>query len=570
MEAPAKGPESAPAHSSPPHRMPRACGAIGGYDRDRVLAIGAAIGAEMRIAHEGDGSILMLDREPLRWRGGPGARLAWAGPGHLGAPAPASWQDAACKWEANGLFTNAGATTLFTSVTGTLPLYLQRGEGASYFAHAIDPLAISTPGAMEIDWRAWAAILSLGYPIAGRTPFAGISRLDPYSLVTHGPAGPSIEEQRWPWAEIDATLSASQGAPAVVEAMREEFRRLGDGPIRCPVSGGYDSRLVLALIAERGLSDVTACTVPEEMRLEAVEETVTGVCGMLGVPHTMIDVQASEYWDDQHRRYLANDFQRVQHPWLGPVLVRHLEAGRGLVLDGLGGNVQFQPGAGYLGRQLLESEGSYWRAMFWRKMKKKGPLRMLRNDLWPLLRGAARSDWLEIADRYDGHPNAASLTFYRTRTLRAIAMRPYGSLAEIAPVATPIMRDGVARATLAVDPHDKLEDQLYNESFALIDKRLGELETSNAAARVRVRTPRLEQPESLRGYRDLLGDGPLAPHLSRAARLWLGDGDDATALLRSGFKEGMEAIAMFHAWHRRYRDRLGEIDVAADLGLDAT
>lgn len=53
-----------------PPRNPVACGALGSYDPSIVARIAHLSEVEMAEAHRDRRSILMLDREPIRWRSG--------------------------------------------------------------------------------------------------------------------------------------------------------------------------------------------------------------------------------------------------------------------------------------------------------------------------------------------------------------------------------------------------------------------------------------------------------------------------------------------------------------------
>jgi hypothetical protein len=61
-------------------------------------------------------------------------------------------------------------------------------------------------------------------------------------------------------------------------------------------------------------------------------------------------------------------------------------------------------------------------------------------------------------------------------------------------------------------------------------------------------------------HRELLGDGPLAPHVSPDLRRWLSSPQRGE--LSPDLRIGMEAISLFHSWWRRYRDVLKPVDVA--------
>src|SRR5690606_10523985 len=102
---------------------------------------------------------------------------------------------------------------------------------------------------VSTDWAAWANILSVTSPLGDQTPFQEIRRLPAFSglrvtadgtltTVTYEPA----------WFAVEPRDSAS---PAdVIDVLRSVI----DGPRAVvPLSGGWDSRLLAMLLAERGV-----------------------------------------------------------------------------------------------------------------------------------------------------------------------------------------------------------------------------------------------------------------------------------------------------------------------------
>ena len=61
-------------------------------------------------------------------------------------------------------------------------------------------------------------------------------------------------------------------------------------------------------------------------------------------------------------------------------------------------------------------------------------------------------------------------------------------------------------------------------------------------------------------YRELLTHGPLAGQIAPELSAWLEA--PSPGELDGHLRLGMEAVALLHAWWRRYRDRLGEVDAA--------
>jgi hypothetical protein len=182
----------------------------------------------------------------------------------------------------------------------------------------------------------------------------------------------------------------------------------------------------------------------------------------------------------------------------------------------------------------------------------------------PLL-SRARELFLETAKRFEGHPSQAVLTFYETRSVRGISTYPSGLLGRHAQVLTPGADDAVAKATLTVPTSAKHGGGLYRAVLELIDPEVGLLPSTKDTPRRPPRLPRRWRAEpALSHHRELLADGPLAPHVGPELRAWL-DAPEGIEL-PGDLRLGMESIGLFHSWWRRYRDRLREVDAEELLG----
>ena len=158
----------------------------------------------------------------IRWGGLRAQGFAWseARPAQRNV---ASWKDAACELAACGLVAHRERRRVHSSVSGVAPIYYVEHAGAVYFASRIDPLVQVLPRRYTIDWRAWASIFYLRFPIGDRTPFQEVKRLRPFSTLEwdadHREAKP--RQHRWPWAEVvQPSLGLDDGASALAEAMR--------------------------------------------------------------------------------------------------------------------------------------------------------------------------------------------------------------------------------------------------------------------------------------------------------------------------------------------------------------
>jgi hypothetical protein len=82
--------------------------------------------------------------------------------------------------------------------------------------------------------------------------------------------------------------------------------------------------------------------------------------------------------------------------------------------------------------------------------------------------------------------------------------------------------------------------------------------TANTA-RLEPRLPRRWRSDpAIEAHRRSIADGPLAAHVSPQLQAWLAASKRGE--LSADLRMGMEAVSMFHAWWRRYRGCLREVD----------
>ena len=540
-------------------QAPRACGALGRYEPDTVRAIAAGFGGVLRTAHEDERSILLLDREPMRWKGGRERGLGWIEGDRPRAGRPRDWKEAATASRC-GLALVGKRRWLHSSISGLAPIYWLDHEGATYFCSRLDPLARAAPGRLSVDWDAWASIVILRFALGARTPFVEIERLPPFATLRRGLGGARVVRPAWPWAELEPDLGLDDAADTWVDALRETLKPLGDELI-CPLSGGRDSRMLLS--AARDRPGTLAITVPDDEGGRFEENIAGPVASMLDVRHEFVEPGLEGYPADWARRALAVDYQFVDHAWLVPLATRIEGSGRP-VLDGLAIDTLFQAGMRFaIGDALDTTRPRVASGALFDSLRQFGHAQQALIEPFhgPLV-ARAREQWMNEMRRFEGHPAQTILGTLATRTMRGAASYPTGLLGGVAEVIVPASRDPVARAALSLDPTTKLGGTM----FAAVAERLapeliGVPSTNDTNREPPSRPRRWRSDEALDLYRRLLGTGPLGAHLSPELRAWLNA--PSPGELNGHLRLGMEAIALFHAWCDRYGAQLGEVDAAA-------
>ena len=361
----------------------------------------------------------------------------------------------------------------------------------------------------------------------------------------------------WPWAEIEPRLSLDAGADAWVASLRETLAPL-EGEILCPLSGGRDSRIVLCAIpADR---EVTAITVDDDEGGRFEEDHAAPVASILGVGHEELRGRPEDYpgdWDERARRV---EYQFVDHAWMVP-LARRLDGARPPVIDGGAIDVTFQAGDRfYTAASLDTSRPRAASEALFETVRRYGHAHLaLAEGLRAPLLARAREQYMTEMRRFEGHPSQGILGVYWTRTVRGTSSYPTGLLGRSARVIVPGASDALASAALSIPPETKRGGHLYPAVLERLAPEIAPLPATTGSERTPVRLGRRWCSEpAVAAYRELLAEGPLADQVAPELRAWLET--PSRGELDGHLRMGLEAVALLHAWWRRYRDSLGEVD----------
>src|SRR5215211_6680267 len=140
-------------------------------------------------------------------------------------------------------------------------LYTRLADGTFAFASELKAL-LQLPVARELDRAAVDAYLALGYVPGDRTGLIGVRRLPPGHLLVLE-AGSERVERYWQPEPRDEELADDEWLKRVRETVRAAVRRrlVADVPLGALLSGGIDSTIVTALMAEASREPVRTFTV---------------------------------------------------------------------------------------------------------------------------------------------------------------------------------------------------------------------------------------------------------------------------------------------------------------------
>ncbi|MDO5498331.1 MAG: N-acetylglutaminylglutamine amidotransferase [Propionibacteriaceae bacterium] len=155
--------------------------------------------------------------------------------------------------------TDTGRVVLARDRFGIKPLYLSEGPGRLRFASSVQALLAAGDVDTSLDRVALHHYFTFHAVVpAPRTVFNGIRKLPPATVRRYEPNGAVTERRYWnpPYArdpEKDG-WSAQEWQEALLDSFREavKLRMVSDVPVGVLLSGGFDSSLVVALLAASG------------------------------------------------------------------------------------------------------------------------------------------------------------------------------------------------------------------------------------------------------------------------------------------------------------------------------
>jgi asparagine synthase (glutamine-hydrolysing) len=198
---------------------------------------------------------------------------------------------------------DSGRVLLGRDRLGIKPLYLAEKPGVLRFASSLPALVASGGVDTDIDPVALHHYMSFHAVVpAPRTILKGVRKLPPATLLTIEPDGTRHEEIYWaPRYEAqdgDAGRSAEEWQDLVLDVMRRavERRLVSDVPVGVLLSGGLDSSLIVALLAEAGQHGLKTFSIGFET-----------VGNELGDEFQYSDIIAKRFDTDHHKLFIDSD-----------------------------------------------------------------------------------------------------------------------------------------------------------------------------------------------------------------------------------------------------------------------
>lgn len=260
--------------------------------------------------------------------------------------------DRELRSEHNGVFSAAvigagGLTlTLLTDVLGMGPLYYRRLGEATVFATNSRFLLTE---ADSPDLVAWRSLVQTSWIVGDRSLCPGVKRL---------PAGHALSVSRdgekvWAWFDFQRLPGGTRAVgPAAVaeveEALEQAVGRCLElqpgGGVALPLSSGFDSRRMLAILMKKGVAfQAITCRTYQKNHRELDARFASEMSRDFGFSHQIVEAGSYQQYvaADVARRVLV-DAETREHSWAMSVM-KALPAGPNVFFDGIGGDILGDP-----------------------------------------------------------------------------------------------------------------------------------------------------------------------------------------------------------------------------------
>jgi len=399
--------------------------------------------------------------------------------------------------ELNGIFAfamwNPTARELFLGVDryGIRPLYYLHRNNHLLFASEIKAISYNEAG-LTPNYAAWEEMLAFGFILGDHTFFEGISRVPPATVLRFTEAGLSTNRYWWfDEVKINPNLKLEDYLEENRYLFRQAIKRLADSVPECVIflSSGHDSRRIIAELARLGRASkaYTAALVRPQDRFEIDTKIASGVCELLGVPHTTSDFPPPDTYPELVTyKNLLLDFESDTHEWILPLL-SEIELQGGVNFDGLGGDISinglyFKHNPTFLAhaddnRKLAETIVNR-HAPGW-----VSPLRM-KSDAPPMVERV-----FSILNDLPDSDNKVTISCLLTRVRREAAIMTYGLASLKIDSLMPYMDNELFSQSLSISP--KLTTDIYPQDLILSTDfpNLKRIPNSNTSRQLKIHCP---------------------------------------------------------------------------------
>jgi hypothetical protein len=196
-----------------------------------------------------------------------------------------------------------------TDFLGMQPLYIVHQKELLLLATELKGLGASGQVALEPDPAGWGAFLSFGHFIGPHTSLKAVQRVDAGSVLVYDPCHSSLETTHyWHWPAPNARLNQSTwDTGPLVDALRQSVHGyMVHNPCGTVLlSGGFDSRLILALLHQSHAAPRALILRHQDEHLDADGRFATRIAKRLQIEYELVTPQKSHFSSAAYLDYLV-------------------------------------------------------------------------------------------------------------------------------------------------------------------------------------------------------------------------------------------------------------------------
>lgn len=315
--------------------------------------------ARGRVALSPDGRFALSTGVPLAERGAPGVLAGCLSRDFSGALQQLTAMEgahASLYWDHR-----ERRLGIVTDILGMQPLYIATVSGSCLLATELKAFGASGMCDVAPDPAGWGAFLAFGHAIADGTMLRGISRVAPATVLVLEP-DERIPSSRSYWS-LPAPAARTPSRPDTEELLRplrEDVQRYleYDRGATLLLSGGLDSRLLLALILEAGATPpALALSHADELR-GADGRFARALARRLQLDLTLVDTPPGFYQSADFLRYVNRNECSTQSLYLFIAQVAHHIPGiTRAVWEGVFPEVALRPPSSFVGDRRVRGAG---------------------------------------------------------------------------------------------------------------------------------------------------------------------------------------------------------------------